>query len=99
MPEEKIVFVNLIAAPEGIDVIFERYPRVTIVSSEIGMLNLVLKYFSLLAGYCKFKIYFVNKNIIKSKKQLTERADECLNEKKYIIPGIGDFGDRYFGTE
>lgn len=24
--------------------------------------------------------------------------DEKLNEKKYILPGIGDFGDRYFGT-
>lgn len=25
--------------------------------------------------------------------------DERLNEKKYIVPGLGDFGDRYFGTE
>jgi uracil phosphoribosyltransferase len=24
--------------------------------------------------------------------------DDCLNTKKYISPGIGDFGDRYFGT-
>lgn len=24
--------------------------------------------------------------------------DEKLNEKKFIIPGLGDFGDRYFGT-
>lgn len=24
--------------------------------------------------------------------------DEQLNERKYIVPGIGDFGDRYFGT-
>lgn len=24
--------------------------------------------------------------------------DERLNEKKYIVPGLGDFGDRYFGT-
>jgi uracil phosphoribosyltransferase len=24
--------------------------------------------------------------------------DEYLNEHKYIVPGIGDFGDRYFGT-
>lgn len=24
--------------------------------------------------------------------------DEKLNERKYIVPGIGDFGDRYFGT-
>jgi uracil phosphoribosyltransferase len=24
--------------------------------------------------------------------------DECLNEKSYIIPGLGDAGDRMFGT-
>lgn len=25
--------------------------------------------------------------------------DECLNEHKYIIPGLGDAGDRIFGTK
>lgn len=25
--------------------------------------------------------------------------DEKLNDKKFIVPGLGDFGDRYFGTE
>ncbi len=24
--------------------------------------------------------------------------DERLNERKYIVPGLGDFGDRFFGT-
>lgn len=24
--------------------------------------------------------------------------DRCLNERKYILPGLGDFGDRLFGT-
>lgn len=24
--------------------------------------------------------------------------DECLNERAYIVPGLGDAGDRYFGT-
>jgi uracil phosphoribosyltransferase len=28
----------------------------------------------------------------------TAAVDECLNEKKYIIPGLGDAGDRMFGT-
>lgn len=26
-------------------------------------------------------------------------VDEKLNAQKYIVPGLGDFGDRYFGTE
>jgi uracil phosphoribosyltransferase len=28
----------------------------------------------------------------------TAALDEKLNEKKYIVPGLGDYGDRYFGT-
>lgn len=28
----------------------------------------------------------------------TAAVDECLNESKFIVPGIGDYGDRYFGT-
>ena len=25
--------------------------------------------------------------------------DECLNDHKYIVPGLGDAGDRIFGTK
>lgn len=28
----------------------------------------------------------------------TAAIDSHLNEMKYIVPGLGDFGDRYFGT-
>jgi len=28
----------------------------------------------------------------------TTVVDDHLNQKKYIVPGLGDFGDRYFGT-
>jgi uracil phosphoribosyltransferase len=58
--EENIIFLNLIAAPEGISAVTSAFPKLHLVISEI---------------------------------------DEGLNDKKYIIPGIGDFGDRYFGTE
>jgi len=29
---------------------------------------------------------------------ITSAIDDHLDEKKYIVPGLGDFGDRYFGT-
>eukprot|EP00811_Abedinium_folium_P002064 NODE_11893_length_1259_cov_6.272085.p1 GENE.NODE_11893_length_1259_cov_6.272085~~NODE_11893_length_1259_cov_6.272085.p1 ORF type:complete len:262 (+),score=80.72 NODE_11893_length_1259_cov_6.272085:96-881(+) len=29
---------------------------------------------------------------------VTAAVDVCLDERKYILPGLGDFGDRYFGT-
>lgn len=28
----------------------------------------------------------------------TASVDECLNEQKFIVPGLGDAGDRLFGT-
>lgn len=31
-------------------------------------------------------------------KIICAQVDERLNDKKYIVPGLGDFGDRYFGT-
>jgi uracil phosphoribosyltransferase len=30
---------------------------------------------------------------------VTSFIDPILNEQSYIVPGLGDFGDRYFGTE
>jgi uracil phosphoribosyltransferase len=30
---------------------------------------------------------------------ITAALDECLNEKGYIVPGLGDAGDRMFGTK
>ena len=57
--EEKINFISVIAAPEGIQNIHQHFPLVKIMVAEI---------------------------------------DEKLNANKYIVPGLGDFGDRYFGT-
>ena len=29
----------------------------------------------------------------------TAGLDRQLNDRKYILPGLGDFGDRLYGTE
>ena len=29
---------------------------------------------------------------------VTCAVDAGLNDRKFIVPGLGDFGDRYFGT-
>ncbi|MFI0421257.1 uracil phosphoribosyltransferase [Spongiactinospora sp. 9N601] len=57
--EEHVVFVNLLASPEGLAALSQAHPRVRVVTSSI---------------------------------------EERLNESAYMVPGIGDFGDRYFGT-
>jgi uracil phosphoribosyltransferase len=57
--QKNILFVCLIAAPEGINKIINEFPDVKII---VGV------------------------------------TDKNLNKQKYILPGIGDFGDRYFGT-
>jgi uracil phosphoribosyltransferase len=54
-----IRMVNLVAAPEGIQTVQKKYPRVPI---------------------------------------FTAAVDRKLNEKGFIIPGLGDAGDRLFGT-
>jgi uracil phosphoribosyltransferase len=55
----KIVFCNLVCAPEGLAVLADVYPQVKIV---------------------------------------TVIVDEKLNKDKYIVPGLGDFGDRFYST-
>lgn len=58
--EQNIIFVNLLAAPEGIKALRQRHPDLPVVTSAV---------------------------------------EERLNESAYMVPGIGDFGDRYFGTD
>ena len=57
---KRIKFLCIIAAPEGIKAVEEKYPDVQIYAASI---------------------------------------DENLNEKAYIVPGLGDAGDRIFGTK
>lgn len=59
VPEEQILFLNVLSCPEGLKKLAEKAPRVRI---------------------------------------LTSAVDERLNDQKFIVPGLGDFGDRYYGT-
>ncbi|KAL2951376.1 hypothetical protein AAZX31_19G045800 [Glycine max] len=58
--ESNIIFLNLVASPQGINAVCERFPMIKLVTSEI---------------------------------------DASLNEKSHVIPGLGQFGDRYFATD
>jgi len=55
----EVVFVCIVAAPEGVAVVEKAHPTVSI---------------------------------------YTGALDRELNAKKYILPGLGDFGDRLYGT-
>lgn len=57
---KNIKLMNLIAAPEGLDVVVEAHPDVDIYVASV---------------------------------------DEKLDENAYIVPGLGDAGDRLFGTK
>ena len=37
--------------------------------------------------------------ILRSGNSYITYSDEKLNEKGYIVPGLGDAGDRLFGTD
>ncbi|KAJ7240019.1 armadillo/beta-catenin/plakoglobin [Mycena rebaudengoi] len=57
VPEDRIIFVNLIASPEGLRTFCTKYPLLKVITGWI---------------------------------------DQGLNEKAYIIPGLGDFGERRY---
>lgn len=56
----RIIFANMICAPEGLRALADAYPRVKIVTACI---------------------------------------DSHLNNARFIVPGLGDYGDRFFNTE
>ena len=60
VPENKIVFLALVAAPEGVECFFKAHPNIPVYVASL---------------------------------------DERLNEHGYILPGLGDAGDRLFGTK
>lgn len=57
--EGKILFLTLIAAPEGIHTLCRQYPKMKVITSEI---------------------------------------DETIDSNFRVVPGVGEFGDRYFGA-
>ncbi|KAI4135406.1 MAG: hypothetical protein LQ347_000699 [Umbilicaria vellea] len=57
VPEDRILFLNLIASPEGVTSFAKRFPNLRIVTAFV---------------------------------------DQGLDEKNYIVPGLGDFGDRFY---
>jgi uridine kinase len=71
---------------------------VSLLMAEIGTINLHLIYF--LHGSCKFFTGIHSVAYAFPKVQIvTSAVDPEINEKFYVLPGIGNFGDRYFGTE
>ncbi|KAK2661632.1 hypothetical protein Ddye_000206 [Dipteronia dyeriana] len=60
VPESNIIFLNLIAAPQGVHAVCKKFPMLKIVTSEI---------------------------------------DASLDDHLRVIPGMGEFGDRYFCTD
>ncbi|KAI0157492.1 uracil phosphoribosyltransferase-domain-containing protein [Xylariaceae sp. FL1272] len=57
VPEERIIFLNLIASPEGIENFAVKFPKLRVVTAFI---------------------------------------DQGLDSRNYIVPGLGDFGDRFY---
>ncbi|KAF5365161.1 hypothetical protein D9757_011760 [Collybiopsis confluens] len=55
--EERIIFINLISSPEGLETFCAKFPRLKVITGWI---------------------------------------DQGLNAKAYIIPGLGDFGERRY---
>ena len=49
--------------------------------------------------FCVFGVPYLEKNIASNCRLWVASLDEKLNEKNYIIPGLGDAGDLAFGDK
>lgn len=74
------------SAIKAVDILVEEYK---VKPERIVFLNVV----SSPEGIRSFCSRFPSTRII------TSAIDAGLNDHKYIVPGLGDFGDRYFGTD
>ena len=70
--EERILFLNLIAAPEGIQNFFEKVPKVRVITA------------------------FIDQGLDEKKYEHILLRFLIANLHSYIVPGLGDFGDRFY---
>jgi len=73
VPENHILFLNLIASPEGVKKFADRFPKARVVTA------------------------FIDQGLDEKKQVYSciccSKAD-CV--ASYIVPGLGDFGDRFY---
>ncbi|KAL8108297.1 hypothetical protein AgCh_024666 [Apium graveolens] len=86
----------------GKQLIYEKLPK-DISERHVLLLDLVLGTGSVYAGVDFYK-KLCGVSIVRSKrfptlKIVTSEIDVALNEEFRVIPGMGEFGDRYFGTD
>lgn len=73
VPEDHILFLNLIASPEGAQNLADQFPKVRVVTA------------------------FVDEGLDEKKYVPNPQLYSCANScSSYIIPGLGDFGDRFY---
>ena len=74
VPEDRILFLNLIASPEGVTSFATRFPKLRVVTA------------------------FIDQGL-DEKKYVTEQTSkdtQLIRASSYIVPGLGDFGDRFY---
>lgn len=75
VPEQRILFLNLIASPEGVTSFAQRFPELRVVTAFVDK------------GLDEKKLIFPTK---------APRAGPLTVMASYIVPGLGDFGDRFY---
>lgn len=98
MPEDRILFLNLIASPEGINNFVKKFPQLKVVTAFIDEV-------------CAYKFYCASQTKTDTEyaglgreKVCMDRILHCEHSMKpvltfapsYIVPGLGDFGDRFY---
>lgn len=89
VPEDRILFLNLIASPEGVKNFATKFPRLKVVTAFIDEVSTppALVFHMLILGRVSTR---------KSMMLQPCSKQRPLTFCSYIVPGLGDFGDRYY---
>ncbi|CAC5423827.1 udk [Mytilus coruscus] len=84
VPEENITVTSLLMAESGVHSVAYAFPKIKLSNKWLYLIFVGVH--SVAYAFPKVKI-------------VTTAVDKEVNEKYHILPGIGNFGDRYFGTD
>lgn len=96
VPEDRILFLNLIASPEGIERFSAKFPKLHVITAFIDQVC------ALPARHPIFQRHPLTSLLLGPRREkvcyfpLLKTYQTANHPPSYIVPGLGDFGDRFF---
>lgn len=91
VPEDRILFLNLIASPEGVKKFATKFPKLKVVTAFIDEVST-----SPTLPYTSHVLILARVSTRRSMMFQPCPDGRPLTFRSYIVPGLGDFGDRFY---